>query len=695
MASGKRAFERPESVQTMSAILTDEPEPLPRTVPAPLRWAIDRCLAKDPADRYDSTRDLYHELRNMRDHLAETGASQMVAAVPPSRAKRSRTWVAIAAGLGVLALSALVLQLSRPQVPDQSTYRYTPFSFEAGGQTSAQWSPDGKAVAYGARESSEEPYQLFVRYLDSPTAVQITHFPAASDQPGGAYPLAWSADGKRSFFFSPLKPAGIWSIASVGGEPQPVLAVDSFRTIDVARDGRTAAVFRRGEDGSSGVWISSPLGAPLRKYTPDPFATREVYNTPNLHFSPDGKQILLFMNGGRHGEEAWLMPVPADAAHPPRRVLLNSHTYSGTPDFSWMPDSRHVVVDGSLSSDQVSHLWLVDLASGERHAVTGGTIGQGDPVVSPAGDRILFSEQTGNYDVISVDLDKATSRRLLSTARDELMPAWAAKQPVMAFVTNRAGPQEIWLHRPGDRDRPILTEREFPPGATQWLMAPALSPDADRVAYGRVEYRTGFAARLWISAASGGAPVPLTDDSRSAEFPGSWSPDGSWFTYGRVLNGKVDLMKVKTSGEATPTVLAGDTSGLNVPSWSPNGEWIGFCPNRCKLISPDGKTSRDLGAPNTDFLMFSADSKTVYGMHSEGPHEWLFAVDIATGKQRTVGDVGREFRPGANVSPATRFSLAPDGKSFVYGSGNFQKNLWMLEGFNPKTGILARLGLSR
>ena len=55
MAAGRKAFDKPESVQTMSAILTEDPPPIERDIPAPLRWAIDRCLAKDPADRYEST----------------------------------------------------------------------------------------------------------------------------------------------------------------------------------------------------------------------------------------------------------------------------------------------------------------------------------------------------------------------------------------------------------------------------------------------------------------------------------------------------------------------------------------------------------------------------------------------------------------------------------------------------------------
>jgi serine/threonine protein kinase len=111
MATGRKAFDKPESVQTMSAIISDEPPPLDPRIPAPLRWTIDRCLAKEPAGRYESTRDLFHDLRGLRDHLSEASG-----AIP-----------------------------------------VTPFSFEPGGQRYPVWSPDGKAVAYAARSDQAAP----------------------------------------------------------------------------------------------------------------------------------------------------------------------------------------------------------------------------------------------------------------------------------------------------------------------------------------------------------------------------------------------------------------------------------------------------------------------------------------------------------------------------------------------------------
>jgi hypothetical protein len=58
----------------------------------------------------------------------------------------------------------------------------------------------------------------------------------------------------------------------------------------------------------------------------------------------------------------------------------------------------------------------------------------------------------------------------------------------------------------------------------------------------------------------------------------------------------------------------------------------------------------------------------------------LYSIDVASGAEKTIGSISREFRPASNLHPAVRFSLAPDGKSFVYSAGTFRSNIWMLSG---------------
>jgi len=83
--------------------------------------------------------------------------------------------------------------------------------------------------------------------------------------------------------------------------------------------------------------------------------------------------------------------------------------------------------------------------------------------------------------------------------------------------------------RADNSDRPLVTARDFPGVTVQWFMGPAVSPEGDRVVYGKSD--AGASSRLWISAVTGGPPVQLTDDHASAEYPGSWSLDGNWFAY--------------------------------------------------------------------------------------------------------------------------------------------------------------------
>ncbi|MDQ1387380.1 MAG: hypothetical protein QOF56_834 [Acidobacteriaceae bacterium] len=74
MLTGKRAFQRRTSAETMVAILREQAEPIPaqnRDVPAPLYWAVERCLAKDPDKRYVSTRELARELAAIRERFSE------------------------------------------------------------------------------------------------------------------------------------------------------------------------------------------------------------------------------------------------------------------------------------------------------------------------------------------------------------------------------------------------------------------------------------------------------------------------------------------------------------------------------------------------------------------------------------------------------------------------------------------------
>ena len=75
MVTGRAAFQRRTTAETMAAILRDDPERIATTTtfqaPAPFCWIVERCLAKDPQRRYASTRELARDIAAVRDGLAE------------------------------------------------------------------------------------------------------------------------------------------------------------------------------------------------------------------------------------------------------------------------------------------------------------------------------------------------------------------------------------------------------------------------------------------------------------------------------------------------------------------------------------------------------------------------------------------------------------------------------------------------
>jgi serine/threonine-protein kinase len=111
MASGREAFRRETPAQTIAAIIEDAPEPLATLNPAlppPARWIIERCLGKDPAERYASTLDLARELRTVGERLPEvdsTGSSAYRAVASGLRRGWKRTAATGLVGLAILALA--------------------------------------------------------------------------------------------------------------------------------------------------------------------------------------------------------------------------------------------------------------------------------------------------------------------------------------------------------------------------------------------------------------------------------------------------------------------------------------------------------------------------------------------------------------------------------------------------------------
>jgi len=172
LATGHRAFQRNTGAETLTAIIREEPVPVGQAnpkVPAPVRWIVERCLAKEPEERFASTKDLARDLRSLRDHLSETSATETVSTARAAAAKKGLpAWlvpgIALVVGAALALLGAKLLAGSHPASSDIRTQRLT---YRRGSILSARFSPDGKSIVFAAAWDGQ-PMELYTTRPESP-----------------------------------------------------------------------------------------------------------------------------------------------------------------------------------------------------------------------------------------------------------------------------------------------------------------------------------------------------------------------------------------------------------------------------------------------------------------------------------------------------------------------------------------------
>ena len=273
----------------------------------------------------------------------------------------------------------------------------------------------------------------------------------------------------------------LYSVSRAGGPPELVLRDAAF--FDVSSDGKSLALWRQSttSDGvRASVWISSPVGARPREYTPAPFAQKADIHPVWLRFSPNGNLLYLSMYTLSSTVETWLLPLPASDGSP--RRIFGKVPWQRPVEASWMPDNRHVVLSAAIAPNNSPALWLADTRDESLTRLTDGSSQQREPAVSPDGRRLLFTRIEEDADIVELPLDGSAPRNLLATSASEYSPAWSPKGGSFAYLTRRNGSEEMWLRSSqGDWERPVATAKEFP--GLGGLVSPAISPDGSRIVY--------------------------------------------------------------------------------------------------------------------------------------------------------------------------------------------------------------------
>ncbi|MET0165597.1 MAG: protein kinase [Vicinamibacterales bacterium] len=664
-ATGQRTFSRPTTVETLNAILKEDPPELPATVPMGLRQIIAHCLEKEPGRRFQTAADVAFALRAF---ASTTTVSALSEVETTSVRGRIRLYSATAA-LMLAALAAGTYAGARwfQETPlDLSAVRLEPFAVESESESHPAISPDGRSVAYVRGVGVPNVGDIVVKSDSAPAPVVLVRNVAVP------YNLFWSRTGDRLYFTTRSR---LRSVATIGGDARDELL--DVNGGHLSPDGRTFATFKI--DGTGQVqFVVGPREA-LRPYDP-PMHGPMVCFPSFVRFSPDGSKILLRTTCPENA--LYVLPVPsADGKGPAPRQLFNGKLDANA-GAQWYADSRHIVFASHGS------LWLGDSETEALTRLTTSATPAHWPDVGHDG-TIAFAEDILDHDVIELPLAGGAPRVLVSSALYDGAAAWAPTTGTFAYVANRGAGDEIRLRSIVDgSEQRLLSLRDFPdaPGdTTQVIRGLTYSPDGQWLAAAVMSLHPSVQAGIWIVPANGGTPRRTTSKDANA-LQASWSPDGKSMAI-QMWDDRLSIVGIG-SGEARGVATPAPAVFRHL-EWSPTGEWIAASwwrpgtPSTAVLIDPTTGAVRELkefSAPPA--YAWAPDGKTVYGVFLTETGSELRTLDVASGSVKAVAKYTARLRIEDEIIHSLRMVFDARRQSFITTVANDRSNVWLLRGLS-------------
>jgi serine/threonine protein kinase len=687
MLTGKRAFKKPTSPETMTAILNEDPPEIsqitPGTPPALLR-IVHRCLEKNPEQRFHSASDLAFALEASSDSgkvaepaypLAadmespreriqqdETGKLPSVAfgAVPRvPELKPAKPWwkrnaaIALAACLviGGLLYPWIAAQIERLwRLRELQQLTVVQLTALPGNVASPSFSPDGSQFAFAwDGENNGAGFDLYVKVVGSDRPLRLTHHPSAR------LSVAWSPDG-RNIAQSRIAggDSGIYLISPTGG-PERKLATRSVQTyygneISWSADSKRLAYTDVDKDGPSGSGLAQNLQ--LFQLSLDTLERTRVETHCNSvatpTFSPRGTFLAWVCDDGNWSSSLRLLRLKD---HIQSQLLSRSELMQG---LAWSKDERLIAFS---SQSNFGALWEVSLA--RPNQIEKLPVGQDatDLALDPAGTGLAFVHGSSNTNIWRLDLSASPpqARKLVTSSRDQESPTISPAGGKIAFESTRSGVTEIWMCDADGSNAQQLTDFRHPSTGT-----PRWSPDGKLIVF---DSRVSGEANLYVVDPSGGAPRKLNIDVHDNSVP-SWSHDGAWIYF---INGsdafKPAVWKVPSNG-GHALQIAG--LGAVIPLESPDGQYVYFVrDSRLWRVRTDGSMEEPVaGMPEFNFVgdeYFPAETG-IYFLSHPNNKTVVNLFDLHTKKIRRIY-TSEKPRPiwigGIPVSKDGKFMLFP------------------------------------
>ncbi len=635
MLSGRRAFEKDSSADTMAAILKEDPPELAgegAKIPPGVERIVRHCLEKNPGERFQSARDLAFDLESLSGASTTTAAAALAGAKPPSR-KSLLPIAAVAVALVLVAAGAYYAGRSSLPSSGEIGYRppsFTHINFKPEVVFNARFAPDGETVVYAAAAEGNVP-ELFIHRADYPAPQPLglpdTELLSISSR-GELAVLTGARFVEHAIFFGTLARMDLG-----GGAPREIL--ENVQAADWTPDGSGLAIVREVNGESR---LEYPVGKVL-------FQTAGYVS--DLRFSPRGDQIAFFDHPFRYDDRGSVDLVDL-AGH--RRVLTAG--YEGLEGLAWAKDGstiyfgavglgsadyllRAVTLGGKVSTllatgqalyledaDAQGNL-LVNNAADTYHVAAlapGAAAERGlnwldqsnAPCLSADGEELLFTDDDAivgnNYALLLRKTDGSPVVRLGDGDAMGLSPdgQWA-----LSIVPGP--PAQLVLYPTGAGEKRALDRGEI-----ENYDSARFFPDGKRIlACGNA---AGRPTRCYVQEIAGSPPRPVTPEGTAHGLP---SPDGS------------EILVQGAAGAFAIYPVAGGPA-RPVPG-----------------LGPDDVVIR-----------WTSDGRSVYCFgNSEVPAQ-VVRVNLSTGRRTPVRTIAPADRAG--VYKIREISLAKGAKSYAY-----------------------------
>ncbi len=552
MLTGRPMFEGRTVSDTLAAVLAREPkwQSLPPNLHPRIRLLLERCLKKEPKDRYGVINDARVDIQDVLADPSGVFVQPITTAEPRTRLRTMLPWLAAAIVLGAIIAGVAIWNLRTPEplqvmrfdcdVPDEQQFGNLAF------QPHLAVSPDGKKFVYCTTKG------LYLRSVDELTAKLIAGTEGETSQP------FFAPDGKWIGYLSNSDRL-LKKIAVNGGSARTLCSAPGFM-IGASWSSDNTIVYG---GVSSGIMRVSANGG-----TPEPLIKVKSGSAIYPHILPNGKSILytdsasqsqmrVMVKSLESGEPKELFAGAAVGYLPTGHIVFGLPNSDSLFAIPFDPDTMEVkgvpipMVEGVMGRGMQSAI----SDSGTLIYMPGTMAGTG---IGP--HTLVWVDRNGNVEPIAAEPGVY------------FFPRISPDGTKLAITASTGGGQDIQVW---DQVRKNMTRLTFDEGSDSM---PLWTIDGKRIAFR--SNREGKVAIYWRAADGTGAEELLVSGSGGSIFPRSWSGDGKTLLFMEDdLRGNWDIGAVSMEGDRSKKLLLHEKYRKVDPKISPDGRWLAYTSN--------------------------------------------------------------------------------------------------------------------